>query len=302
MVAEIDCNSFSYVCSNKFKAKSFPNFVRLLKGLPKGIHPDFDYNGFKNRVEELKDLKMNELCEKFPIEKQKYPALVLHLNKSKAECCKVIDEIVKYDVTLTPSIFCQHKAPEEKLEVYTNEYTKFQMEANLTIPNIFNFSQEYKTPIFGTVRWSEILKRNRTIAIVVVKNISRANDYKTQAEANSKNIYWSIITRSKYNELSSWGLKENEIPALIIGNPTKTKFAIIKNITPDSMIDIANSEFGKYGTVVNKKMSSVFHDFILFPGRSALFRNTMYAIFILIIIALIIGGFFLNSTPTLKFE
>lgn len=303
MIAEIDCNSFYYICESKYRSKAFPNFIRLLKGIPKTIHPDFNYDGFTKRADELKNLNMNELCERFPLsEKQKYPALVLSTPKSKAECCAQLDYLIKEDASLANQIFCIHNAKSEQFDAYMNHNSYVTMDKNVTTQNMIAFSQEYRTPFFTSVRWSEILKRNRTIVIIITEKIDDNGDFKSVAEKNSKKFYFQLLTRSKYNELSFKGLKKTDVPALVVGAKKKDKFAVYTNISPNNVMDIAQGEFGKNGVIVNKKMSSVFHDFILFPGRSRLFRYTMYALCIAIIVGMIIGGFFLNSTTTLKFE
>ena len=104
MIVEIDCHSYESICEKSYKVKGYPSFVKILKSVPKKFDPGHDFDSLDSQAKELKNLKMDELCERYPIRNQEYPALVASLKQTKVQSCKFLDDLTKIE----PSIHASH--------------------------------------------------------------------------------------------------------------------------------------------------------------------------------------------------
>lgn len=302
MIAEVDCNSHENVCAGSYKVKGYPSFVKILKALPKKIHPQHDFDSLDSEASDLRRLKMDELCERFPSDEQKYPALVVSKKENRVDTCAFIDEVVKEDQTLIPLVFGKDKQKEDSFDVFVSRNDFVHMNKDFTVSNIRDFMKEYRTPNFGLVKWSEVLQRNRTIVIILVSNQDQVSRFNDVANKNSGDFYWNSITVDKYNELSGRGFSKDDAPAAIVSHKNKKKFCVYKKVDPRSIKDKLSEEWCESGEVVNKKMSSIFHDIILFPGLSRRLRMLMVGGSAVLIFGLLVGAFCCTSSPTPKFE
>ena len=304
MVAEIDCNSHDSICSNSYKVKSYPNFVQIIKGIAKKVSAGHDFESLESDVNELLGLKMNELCKTYPSNDVNYPALVFSLKKNKVDSCTFVDDILKkIDLSVSSQIYANDNQTEESLYAYINKDNKIPMNLPFTTENILNFIQEFKTPNFAIVKWSEAINKNRTTLIVVVSDQNQLKPFNILANDNSIHYYWASITTKKYYELSGYTITESETPALIYGQKTKNNYCLITNINETTILQkIENEEYCSSGTIINKKMNNVFHDYLLFPGKSQNFRRGVIILVTCIALVIIYYALCYSNEPTLKFE
>ena len=302
MIAEIDCNSYDSICSNSYKVKSYPSFVKVIKGIPKKFNAGHDFDSLDSDVHELLQIKMNELCKPFPTNNVIYPALVFSLNMSKVDSCGFVDDILKQiDISVGSQIYANENQTENSLQVYITKENKIPMNMPFSNENIIAFINEFKTPNFAIVKWSEALNKNRTTLIIVISNQTQLKLFDHIANNNSQKYYWGSITTKKYYELSGFSIPESHTPALIYGSKIKNSYCVLTNVLANATIELLeNNSYCSSGKIVDKAMNKVFHDYLLFPGKSQNFRRGIVLLVIVTIIGIIYYSFCYE--PTLKFE
>jgi thiol-disulfide isomerase/thioredoxin len=303
LMVDVDCNSFYDICAKTFLSKVYPNFVRILKANPKVIHPHDSYDGLEERINELKALNMDELCERYPKQnKQRYPALVVSLKGNMSTCCSFIDKIVGDDKSLIPVLYAKDKQKEEKIEAYITHSVAFPMKKKFTLSNIKDFVNEYKTPNFGMVKWAEVLEKRRKILILIVKDQEQADNFENVAAANSEKIYWGRMSDKKYLEFTFSRINSDKLPAAMLSDESHSKYVLIHNVDPSNITEQLNKTFGTQGEVYNKKLSKLLYDIRIFPGLPFGLRIFLYAVSICLAGGMIFVVFCSNRSPTYKFE
>ena len=301
MLADIDCTLSKWICDKYYGVNGFPSFVQILKANSKKTNIDISYSSIHDKIKELAELNMSELCELYPQIEQIYPAIVVSKTTDHFSCCELIDEVTKADPNLVKYFSAKVNQTEDKVEAYITNRVSFKMKEPINVENVFNFANEYKTENFGYVKWSEVLSKKRKVIIFIVKDIKDTNSFIDICNNNSEKYYWSRITSTKYREFES-NINESRLPAAIISNDSKSKYVIADNVTPETIMDIVEKPFGSQGKVINKHMNKVFIDYTIFPGMSRNMRIIIYCSIVIIIGAMIFNIFWSNREPVLKFE
>ena len=301
MLAEIDCTLNKRICTKYYGVSAFPHFVKILKANSKITNIDISYDSIHNKIKELANLNMSELCERYPKEEQNYPTIVISKTTNHFSCCQLIDNVTKSNPALLKYFTAKDHQEEDKVEAFITKNISIRMKDPINIKNIYDFVNEYKSENFGYLKWSEVLSKTRKIIILIVKRINDTNPFIQVSNENSEKYYWSRITASKYLEFES-KVDESNLPAAIISNDSKSKYAIIYNVTPETIMSSIEKPLGSHGKTIHKNMNKVFIDYKLFPGMSKNMRNAIYILVAALIFILVFNIYWSNREPALKFE
>ena len=307
IVAEIDCFDFHSVCSHFYHVEGYPSFQTILKGIPTGWDGDRDYTGFKNYIEKLKDLKMDELCNVFDPNKKDnvYPAIVMEHPGDSKESCAAIDKFAFKNgmKDIIPQFYTSPGKDKTSFKIYLDKETMVQMNESYSVREAKKFINEYKLANFATVKWDVVFAHKRAICILISREGGIQDEIKTLAN-KEPNYYWSMVTLKKLKELSDDSIKveEKDLPAVLVSNKKKNKYVIVKNANKENLKEVLNKEFSELQGVQSKYLKFVFRDLILFPGRNINRKLIAYGVVAVIICIVVYITYNIRNDSYYKFE
>ena len=306
--AEIDCFEFHEICSKFYKVQGYPTFTTIIKGISKGFEGGRDYEGFKRYAEQLKEMKMDEMCGNFNLSDPssiEFPAIVMKSKDSLKESCSFIDNLAyKNDMKeLVPNFYAIPNQDELSFEIYLDNETKIPMESKYSLRNLKKFINEYKNNNFENLKWSQVFSHKRPLCIVVTKEGIIPDNFRIFSN-KIPSYYWSSVTYKKLVELADGDLSitNNDFPAVIITNDKKNKYSLIKNATVDILKPLLQQDFESLPNIQNKYLKFVFRDLVLFPGKKINRKLVVGCIFVGIIMLIVFAFYSITQDPYLKFE
>ena len=126
IIAELNCEAYHHTCSHEHHVNGYPGFRIVLKGNSKTYDGSRHYNGLKEKIDELRLLKMDELCNVLDNNQLNsslnYPAFVLNYTGNLKEGCAFIDKLVGRDYNLADQFYINYNQSEMDMAIYTEKF------------------------------------------------------------------------------------------------------------------------------------------------------------------------------------
>ena len=223
-------SSSNEVCKKLFDYKKYPTFIQISNGQSREINPERTVEGFTLYTENLKQIDFRLNCNQYPAQKERFPAFVIHLNTTRQETCRYLENFRKY----SDNFYAGPTAAQPFLQIDYSWKTSLNYSGPLSPSIIEAFYQEYSKEPFGDWPIKDGLNCKRKLSFLIYG--SRKPRFQDIADEFMENYVFGSVSSYEFNEIYTGQLSINseDLPALAITNKRKTQFYIVKNIDKDA--------------------------------------------------------------------
>ncbi|OHT12992.1 hypothetical protein TRFO_16952 [Tritrichomonas foetus] len=217
-------------CTQIMQTNSFPTFGIIVRGRGKRIRPIRTLESFINETEKLRKIDFSIECMKFEDEfNDEYPAFIYSGKGDAKSICEKVKKITKIYPEVKNKIYVgQEKSDDDKLIVKLSGTTTINYEGSSSdLQSEIDFLQEYSLGPFGNWNYSDAMKSNRRIGLLVHRTHNQFRDFNEFIQKYEQSFVLCKIDNNKFKSL--FGELNISSIAFVVSNKDKTKFLIIQN-------------------------------------------------------------------------